>query len=1152
MRSRFQWVVCQLDQLLDHPQTESFGDDEIDEALRTLPQTLTDTYDRILDHIPKPRKNAAYRLLQILLFCQRPIRVLEANEFLSVNCSGFNVSKRIKYPREVTRYCSSLVTLRGPHSEDSVDRSTEIVLAHASVRDYLLFNRTLGEGVDIFGQLEANKAIFKTCLYYIDFLSMPNADPYNQDLYNSFPLADYATRYLFEHASAAGTDEETVNAATAFCRNGDAFRTWVCHRSLETALHFCDEALNHALMEKVMKASTWYTAARYGLKDYLQVSLERESYSVCKITSSSSPPFGFWVTGHQSKGNASLQTCQPLFLDGEFYETCQSISPLYAAAEAGHEGIVRMLIEAGFTVDEVGGPQGTALDVACARGCVGAVEALLEKTKQRSPSTMWFEETLRQGVRTGSSQLVQVFLNHGFLTHSAQPSIESAIFDAALYGNTTVVQELLRHCRGLRNLADLSLPLSPTNTPSFLGRLSSWIPNVFSWSGGTSHQHSPAQSLESYDGAWGQQSAPRHSWMLLGEPGGRARLFSTALQAAAFEGHEEIVKALLEEGRDPNATGGYFGTALQAAAAGGSPRVVQRLLDDGADPNTAGGFFKTALNASLMIALWATEDRHKDNGWGRLADICSDGLPYRSKDWHMNSFKDRFRELANYEAVAAALLKAGAQPFRGSQDLQCALKLESQEFALNMIENAASGAGRAEGDFHTVATLLRGEDVADSAPLHDAISQGFSRVVKSMIRYGAAMDVIDNCGRTPLHHAMRQNNQDVAFMVIQAVAQQPDAVGLLKTKDSSSMTAVHYAAQLPVSSETMKHLLRVAKQAGILTECLNARSNNGRTALHHAPHSIFNKTLSMVELLIDAAASAGILEGYVNVRDDRGETALHRAASCHDVHSIMLLLRAGADEEALNLDKQNFVDCARARGGIERLFDVGPEATGPFYSSVEEARAFASVTLLKPFVELNDVATVKKLAGKATFHCSFLDITDADYGMTFLHHAAEKGYAALGELLLDLGAQFEAVDKEKMTPLHHAAKGGCLAMVTALLQRIGNEEEEKRPLFSVADFREDDFNGFLTNRPSDHQDLSGNTPLHYAVENRSIEMVKCLVYCGATMHRRNKEGNTPLDLAQEKRESFPATEIHIPRDIAAVNLIARFLEEEDEKYDGDY
>lgn len=846
MGSRFQWVVCQLDQLLDHPQTESFGDDEIDEVLRTLPQSLTDTYDRILERIPNgTRKDNAYRLLQFLLFRRRPIQVLVANEFLSVKCSGFNVSMRIKYPCEITRDCSSLVTIRGTHSENNVDESTEIFLAHPSVRDYLLFNRTPGEGqVKLFGQLEANEAIFKTCLHYIYFLSTSDADPCSQDLHDKFPLASYAGRHLFAHASAARNDEETVDeetvkAAIALYRNKDAFRTWVCHRSSETAWQFRHwRALSHALMEKVMKASAWYTAARYGLKDCLKALIEHKSYHVYMIKSVKRP-FGFWKTGDQPKGNMFLKTFQSLILDHSsnktdqslilddslVEKTYQSISPLYIAAESGHEDVVRMLIKAGFILDEIGGPRGTALEVACANNYVGVVEALLKNVNYRVITTVWFRRALMVAVRMGSLQLIQVFLKHGFFLWRRY--IEPAIFNAALYGNTAVVEELLRY----------SHPLLIDHDPLPPGWLSTKMLDVFCWfSGATYDQYSTAQLLESYNKSSDQMLKQKHFEKVLGNPSNRAHLFSTKLQVAAFEGHEKIVEALLKRGWRPNATGGYFGTALQAAAARGSPGVVQRLLDAGANPNTTGGFFKTALNASLMTARWTTEDRHSDPKMNLV-----------TRDRFRNRRRDRHKDPVNYEAVLVALLKAGARPYRGAQEPRCALELGNQEAALNIIENAVSGAEQAAGDFHTVATLLRGEDVADSAPLYDAISQGFSRVVKSMICNGAAMDVINSCGRTPLHCAMRQNNQAVALMVIQAVGQRPDA---------ASLTAVHYAAQLPVSYRTMNLLLDLAIKAGIFIECLDARNRSGQTALHYAPHNASDSTSRMVQLLIEAAASA--------------------------------------------------------------------------------------------------------------------------------------------------------------------------------------------------------------------------------------------------------------------------------------------------------
>lgn len=53
----------------------------------------------------------------------------------------------------------------------------------------------------------------------------------------------------------------------------------------------------------------------------------------------------------------------------------------------------------------------------------------------------------------------------------------------------------------------------------------------------------------------------------------------TALQAASFSGHREIVQLLLDEGADVNAQGGIHGTALQAASLEDHQEIVQLLLD---------------------------------------------------------------------------------------------------------------------------------------------------------------------------------------------------------------------------------------------------------------------------------------------------------------------------------------------------------------------------------------------------------------------------------------------------------------------------------------------------------------------------------------------------------------------------------------------
>ena len=55
----------------------------------------------------------------------------------------------------------------------------------------------------------------------------------------------------------------------------------------------------------------------------------------------------------------------------------------------------------------------------------------------------------------------------------------------------------------------------------------------------------------------------------------------TALQAATWDGHEQMVRILLDRGASPNAPG-PDGTALQIAVRQGHEQIVQMLLDKGA------------------------------------------------------------------------------------------------------------------------------------------------------------------------------------------------------------------------------------------------------------------------------------------------------------------------------------------------------------------------------------------------------------------------------------------------------------------------------------------------------------------------------------------------------------------------------------------
>ncbi|CAI0655001.1 unnamed protein product, partial [Colletotrichum noveboracense] len=72
----------------------------------------------------------------------------------------------------------------------------------------------------------------------------------------------------------------------------------------------------------------------------------------------------------------------------------------------------------------------------------------------------------------------------------------------------------------------------------------------------------------------------------------------TPLIWGSLEGHDNIVRMLLDKGADVNAQGGDYGNALQAASFKGHDNIVQMLLDKGADVNAHGGYYGNALQAA--------------------------------------------------------------------------------------------------------------------------------------------------------------------------------------------------------------------------------------------------------------------------------------------------------------------------------------------------------------------------------------------------------------------------------------------------------------------------------------------------------------------------------------------------------------------------
>ena len=126
-----------------------------------------------------------------------------------------------------------------------------------------------------------------------------------------------------------------------------------------------------------------------------------------------------------------------------------------------------------------------------------------------------------------------------------------------------------------------------------------------------------------------------------------------------------------------------------------------------------------------------------------------------------------------------------------------------------------------------------------------------------------------------------------------------------------------------------------------------------------------------------------------------------------------------------------------------------------------------------------------------------------DRGITPLHSASRSdGHPAEINVLLDAGADVNAGDNRGITPLHVSASTGNLEVVKALLEGGADVNAKTSRVAFVAIG-------------------SGATPLHYAVvhpENQAV--IQVLLDADADIEARNSDGETPLDLAMKRGNSY--------------------------------
>ncbi|KAL1633261.1 hypothetical protein SLS58_011171 [Diplodia intermedia] len=191
--------------------------------LDSLPSTLKDMYQRILEAIPLEDRPDTFRALEWLVFSAKLVRLEELPEALAVKlndqCGYDAMMKDVAISHSLLLNSSLITTSRFQASEPTdiaeqyqdqvlllADEVSEIRPAHASVKDYLLSSKVSSLSLD--AKL-ANRSIAETCLLYL--LHTPfrygfRGENMHDTLLQSWPLLLYASHCWLRHVQELDDD----------------------------------------------------------------------------------------------------------------------------------------------------------------------------------------------------------------------------------------------------------------------------------------------------------------------------------------------------------------------------------------------------------------------------------------------------------------------------------------------------------------------------------------------------------------------------------------------------------------------------------------------------------------------------------------------------------------------------------------------------------------------------------------------------------------------------------------------------------------------------------------------------------------------------------------------------------------------------------
>ena len=1106
LSNRFRWVYCKLDVL------RQCHRHDLRRILKESPRSLDDTYERILKKINNANSKQAHRLLQCLVATHRPLRIEELADVLALDVDAggmprLNAKWRWKdHEAAVLSACSSLVSVVNHEG------SRVIQFCHVSAQEFLTSNR-LSSTEDIsqfhIADEPSHAILAQACLGAL--LSVD--DPTSKDRAGEFPLSGYAYEYWFKHAQVGYVESQIRDVLDRLFDLDKPHFAAFFHSSRAQApfhLRFFSES-GEKSKGMLSPAAPFYFAAIYGLSglaERLIVAKKPQILSFCGYKGTllhlavregrfetarlllahgadinsrkdyATPPrvvsLQRYSQGPESHSERPLDSdaaaiddtknaLPDTYVDASSEKNSDAnmglrerrFTPLHLAASEGYLDICQILLELNADVHLRDKSGNTALHFAASEGHLEVTRLLL---KRRADANSQNKEGLTalqqasQGMREGHRDIVQLLLDIGANWNARDNSGNTALQFAASEGHLEAARMLLergadvnsQNIEGLTALqrASQGMREGHRDTVRFL------LDHGANWNAcdnsGNSALHFAAFA--------GHFEASR---MLLErgvDVNSQNKEGLTPLQRASQgtmrEGHRDILRLLLDRGANWNAHDNSGNTALHFAASEGHFEASRMLLERGADVNSKN---KQGLTA-LQRASQGMREGHRD-----IVRLFLDhGANWNARDMSGNTAL-HFTASEGHLEVARMLLEHGADVNSHNDE------------GLTPLHRASLGLQ--EGHRDIVHFLLDhganygARDKNGNTALHFSASEGHLEVSRILLEQGADVNSQNGEGLTPLQRAsqgLREGYLDIMRLLLHL---NHDAIW--NARDKSGNTALHFAAS--------EGHLEVALMLLKLGADVNSQNDEGLTPLQRASQGLRGGHRDIAHLFLDNGAN-------VHMPDRRGNTALHYAASEGHLEAARVLLKHNAEVNSWNEDGYTAFLFALKRQNpdiVQLLLDHNADV---------HVYDWRGDTLLHAAVRNGDLDVCRILLERNVKVDS-----QNSYGSTPLLLASEFGFPDLVKLFLDRNADVHRCDAYGDTALHCAAIAGLLEISRLLLNLDVNINSRNEV---------------------------GSTPLHLAsagYKEGNPDLVRLLLVRGADAQARNLSGKTASEVARGPR-----------------------------------